>query len=301
MKVKQILCPVDFSTGSRRALDEAAALARSHEAGLTVLHVHALVVAGPEVPYLGTGVPLDEISRARLIHRLQEFIEPVLTAGIHPETKLLEGDPWVVIAEQAQLLPADLIVMGTHGRRGFARWILGSVTERVLHTAPCPVLTVSPVEAAAAAPGPRPVLCAVDLKGSEETLEAAASLAASRRAHLVVAHVVDGLPEDALAGPFDVPEYRRYMEADARVKLHRLVERSGREVSVSEIVVTGRPHDEILRLAEEQGAELLVIGSHGPRAFERMFVGSTAARVVREAPCPVLTLRPVRRAAAMVA
>ena len=301
MKVKQILCPVDFSTGSRRALDEAASLARSHEATLTVLHVHPLIVAGPEVPYLGTGVPLDESSRARLIHRLQEFIAPVQAAGSRLEVKLLEGDPWVVVAEQAQFLPADLIVMGTHGRRGFARWILGSVTERILHTAPCPVLTVSPVEAAGAAPGQRPVLCALDLIGSEDTLEAAASLADSRGVHLVVAHVVEGLPEDALAGPFDVPEYRRYMEEDARAKLHRLVERSAREVTVSEIVVTGRPHDEILRLAEEQGAGLLVIGSHGPKTFERMFVGSTAARVVREAPCPVLTLRPVRRAAAKVA
>jgi nucleotide-binding universal stress UspA family protein len=300
-KTRKILCPIDFSDCSRRALEEAVHQARRHAADLTLLYVYQVLFAGPEVPLGPTVLPLGETTRATLLERLTGMVQALDATGIRLQTLLVAGDPAGAIVDEARSLPADLVVMGTHGRRGFSRFILGSVTERVLHTAPCPVLTV-PVVPPAAAPGRAPtLLCAVDLLGSEDTVSAAVALAQSRHAKLVVAHVVEGLPDDATPVPFDVPEYRRYREADARRKLHQAVQAKPRNVSVQTVVTTGSPQREILRLAHDYQAEMVVIGSHGPKFIDRMFFGSTAARVVREAPCPVLTVRPRARATAKAA
>jgi nucleotide-binding universal stress UspA family protein len=302
LKARRILCPIDFSDGSRRALEEAVRQARRHDADLTVLYVYQMLFAGPEVAIWPTVLPLDEGTRAMLLEHVAQDLRSVDTKDVRLQTMILDGDPFTAIVEQARSLPADLVVMGTHGRRGFSRFVLGSVTERVLHTAPCPVLTVPAVPGPSVAPGHAPaLLCAVDLLGSEDTLAAAVALAESQHARLVVAHVVEGLPEDAPAVPFDVPEYRRYREADARQRLHQMIQSKPGRVSIRTIVVTGSPHREILRLAHEEQAEAIVIGSHGPKFVDRMFFGSTAARVVREAPCPVLTVRPGSAAAAKAA
>ena len=301
LNIRKVLCPIDFSDCSRRALEEAVHQARRHTADLTVLYVYQVLFAGPEVPLRPTVLPLDESTRATLLERMTGLVKALDATGIRLQTLLVEGDPAGAIVDEARSLSADLIVMGTHGRRGFSRFILGSVTERVLHTAPCPVLTVPAVPQTAAPAREPTLLCAVDLLGSEDTLSAAAALAQSRHVRLVVAHVVEGLPDDATTGPFDVPEYRRYREADARQKLHQAVQAKPRNISAQTVVATGSPHREILRLAHEHQAEVIVIGSHGPKLVDRMFFGSTAARVVREAPCPVLTVRPRSAATAKAA
>lgn len=143
LAMKTILYPTDFSADAQPAFEVACALAVEGRGQLVVLHVER-----PPLATLGgtTGVPPlpNEYDRRRLREELQR-IQPV-RAGIAIEHRLEYGDPAAVILEVAQETGADLIVMGTHGRTGLRRLLMGSVAERVVRKASCPVLTVrSPV------------------------------------------------------------------------------------------------------------------------------------------------------------
>lgn len=143
MNIRSILCPTDFSEFSRRALEHAVTVARWYGAELTVIHVYPfMAVLGGDAPYIPSGLPLDATTRARFLSDLEAAAEPARAAGVKSTLLLLEGDPSEEILRRARTAPTDLIVMGTHGRRGFDRWILGSVAGRVVHKARCAVLTV---------------------------------------------------------------------------------------------------------------------------------------------------------------
>ena len=300
LTIRRILCPIDFSDFSRRALNLAFTLAARSGAEITALHVTAAsfppMAAFPEVPAL---FPLDAAVMERLRAELASFVAPSRTPDIPLRTTVAEGAPVTTILMEAEALQADLIVMGTHGVGGFERWVLGSVAEKVLRKAPCPVLTVTK-----ARPEPFPldpgrfaeVVCALDLsEGSPGTLAAAVSMAQSAGAHLTVLHVLEDAPQEetalALAG-LDLSAYRSQRCQDARQWLRALA----KEVPCvhDEIVKTGKPYREILALAEDRGAGLIVVGVHGRRFMDMFHFGSTAHHVVRGAECPVLTVRGLR-------
>jgi nucleotide-binding universal stress UspA family protein len=194
--------------------------------------------------------------------------------------------------------PADLVVMGTHGHSGFVRWTLGSVTEKVLRRSPCPVLTVGPAGAGAVAPEGGPVfkriLCALDFSpSSDRALRYALSLAQEADARLSLLHVLDWpLEEPRDAGGFDLAGYRRRLEEEARERLRAAVPEAARDwCKPEERLEAGRPWQAIVRVAGELGAELIVMGVQGRGALDLMLFGSTTHNVVREAACPVLTIR----------
>ena len=150
VEFKQILCPIDRSESSIRSLAHAAALANWYDAQLTVLHVvrtfEPLQVQGD----LGEPLQLvNPLSREEVLEELRRTVEST-TARRSPTLATEAGNTPTTIVERALAMEADLIVMGTHGRRGFKRLLLGSVTEAVLHEAPCPVLTVPPQAGTAA-------------------------------------------------------------------------------------------------------------------------------------------------------
>ena len=134
---KTILFATDFSPPSQVAFEVAAALARDYRARMIVIHVVEPTTMGfsEYAAYVG-----PEEDKGAAMTRLQAIKAPSPTVTI--EYRLLEGDPATVIAESAEETDADLVVMGTHGRTGFTRFIMGSVAEDVLRRAPCPVLTV---------------------------------------------------------------------------------------------------------------------------------------------------------------
>jgi nucleotide-binding universal stress UspA family protein len=139
---KKIVCPVDFSAGSERALNKAEELARLLGAEVELLHVYQLpVLALPDAP-----VTVSPTFVADLTHRAERAIEPLREGlkarGITATSRLSEGVPAEVIVGRARELGADMIVMGTHGHGGFRRFLLGSTAERVVRTATVPVLTV---------------------------------------------------------------------------------------------------------------------------------------------------------------
>ena len=190
--------------------------------------------------------------------------------------------------------------MGTHGRRGFKRLLLGSVTETVLREAPCPVLTVPPSAHAASTEAVtfKRILCPIDFSPSAlQALGFALDLARQADGRVTLLHVVEWLAEEepkALAH-FNVPEYRRYLAADAGDRLRLLVAEESRTwVEIDNVVVLGRSHREILHAAETIPANLIVMGAQGRGGVGLALFGSTTQQVVRSAACPVLTVRGAR-------
>ena len=141
---KQILCPVDFSEYSDYAMRYAALLAVKFEAKLTLLHVVAPVL----VPLPGEALmpPMRQIDLADIAdackERLVQAIGSFSSAGLEIDYQVTNGVPFLEILRVAKELSVGMIVMGTHGRSGLAHIMIGSVAERVVRTAPCPVLTV---------------------------------------------------------------------------------------------------------------------------------------------------------------
>lgn len=300
IQISRILCPVDFSDASRRALDYAVVLARWYESQVTVLHVAAITPLAPIAPYPGTMPPdlvgLTEAARQQLQADLERFVQAERAAGVPIEAKIAEGDAAREILRAAEALPADLIVMGTHGRSGFDRWLLGSVTEKVIRKTTAPMLTVPPhmPDAVPVGPGFKRILCPIDFSPASKTaLTYATSLAQEADAHLMLIHVLELPPETSYgAPPFDAEAYTRTYEEESKHRLRALVPDEVRTYcTVEEMAVTGKPYQEILRVAKEQAVELIVLGVHGRGAADRLLFGSTTQHVVRQATCPVMTLR----------
>ena len=175
VRIHHVLCPIDFSEGSRHALDYAVMLARWYHARLSVVHVHQLSMPVYGVSYLGPEglqpIVLTELERRQLLDRLEkEVAEDRTAAHLDIETALdEEANVAEAIVSRARTTPADVIVIGTHGRSGFERLILGSVAEKVLRKAACPVLTVpahSPDAVPLDAGSMRRILCPVDFSTS---------------------------------------------------------------------------------------------------------------------------------------
>ena len=300
IQITRILCPIDFSEFSRHALDHAMAIARLYGSRVIVLHVFPLAVEA--VPFAGLDPQpfvLHAAERVRLLARMKAFAAAESGAGFGVDCVVREGvDIHAEILAETDALDPDLLVMGTHGRSGFQHLVLGSVTEQVLRKADCPVLTV-PRRAPAAVPtGPilyTRILCGVDFSEcSLAALAYARSLAAESQALLEVVNVVNLLP--IADPPAPIPSYYpgllEELQAHARTRLRDTISAlTPPPVPVNEIVTTGKPHQEIVRLAAERKAELIVLGVHGSGVIDRMIFGSTTNHVVRQATCPVLTIR----------
>jgi nucleotide-binding universal stress UspA family protein len=302
IEIKRILCPIDFSEYSRRALDHAAAVARWYEATITLFNVCPLVPAtayAPGTPLLPLSVPTPGDLEA-LLGAMKRFADVELGSSVSIQYEIGEGDAASEILDRANALPADLIVMGTHGRSGFERLVLGSVTEKVLRKASCPVLTV-PRLIADVVPAPpvlyTRILCPVDFSDcSLRALDYAMSLAHETGAHLTLAHVVEVSPAPALEpeNPFGARSLGEYVAAAAQDRARRLqdlIPASARDYcTVDTVMAIGKSYAEILRIAAERHSELIVLGTHG-HVISELFFGSTAQHVVRQATCPVLTIR----------
>ncbi len=272
MQLRHILSPVDFSDLSGLALRYAAMLARCSGAQLTVAYANPF----SPPPYF-TATKLEEMKRQ---HResfedaqaaLERFVLEQL--GRAADARVLETLPVDAIRTLAGETAADLIVMGTHGRTGVNRLMLGSVAERVLRESDVPVLTVRATAANAAEP-PRNILCPVnDTPAAREAILAAALVAGCFGGNVIALHVREGRPER------EIGDLCAWVPEQARTHC-RVIEETR----------DGDAATEIVSLASEQPCDLLVLGAQHRRFFDSTLLGSTVARVVRHAPCPVLTV-----------
>jgi nucleotide-binding universal stress UspA family protein len=290
ISITHVLCPVDFSDVSRRALDHAAALAHWYEARLTVLNVFP-VMPVMDVPPL----VLDDKTRDEIAGELRRFTAPVaatvpLDVRVEQAELVHEG-----IAAYASSAGVDLLVMGSHGRSGFKRMLLGSVTERVIRHAPCPTLIV-PMHAHDIVPeGPvryRAILCPVDFsEHSIRALEYALNLAEETDAQLRVLHVL-ALPAELKELQSSFEAVRGQIESDRLRRLENLIPADAATYcTVHTALREGTVHREILAAAREHPADLIVMGAQGRGALEAALFGSNTARVARGACCPVLVVQ----------
>jgi nucleotide-binding universal stress UspA family protein len=203
-----------------------------------------------------------------------------------------------VITSYAEEEAVDLIVMGTHGRRGLRRLALGSVAEEVVREAPCAVMTVREETR----PKPQAIdrmLVPVDFSDVTTTLaERATALAAAYDAAVDLVHVVEPMPSVTTMGEGWVgPELIPQLVDQAGKELERLAEAVGAEVPVATHVSQGPPASAILDTAADRESDLIAMASHGRTGLERVMLGSVTARVVRRAECPVVTLRAAKASA----
>jgi nucleotide-binding universal stress UspA family protein len=293
--IKRILCPVDFSDFSRHALDSAVAIARQQQAAVTALYV----VPPPQAVYppIGPAAYVPYVYTVEDLRDFQKTLEAFVAATDYPVTAVaVEALVVNEILKRAADLPADLIVMGTHGRSGFDRLLLGSVAERVLAKAACPVLTV-PRQATDVAPTPerlfQHVLCPIDFSPSSLAALAYAESLARAGAKLRVLHVVERLPSWQLvpAMATGAPDDPLFVMQQARQRVHSVIPaRLPATNPVQEIVTEGDAGDEILRVAADTRPDVIVMGAHARHAGLVGF-GSTTHDVLRGATCPVLSIR----------
>jgi nucleotide-binding universal stress UspA family protein len=300
VSVTRILCPIDFSGTSLHAIEQAVAIARWYGARLTVLHAYSPVfMPVPMLPPPEGRVAGPELERVR--HDTAAFVDSA-AAGVDVDVIVEVGHAAERILDRAAALSADVIVMGTHGAGGFEHLILGSITEKVLRKATCPVLTVPPRAQVTSRLPFRRIVCAVDFSDwSSAALALAASIAHESGAGLDLVHVIEWpwdepppptLSELPPAQAAALCEFRRYLVSSATKRLESLAAEVAGDGSIPAVHVThGKPYVQVLRVAADLGADLIVLGVHGRNPIDLTVFGSTANQVVRRATCPVLTLR----------
>jgi nucleotide-binding universal stress UspA family protein len=302
--IRRILCPVDFSQNSQHALEDASTLAGWYEATLDVVYVHPIVTVttfAEGLPLLPAAALLTPADREAVQRSLLDFTAPHLRDGVRMECRVREGEPSAEILEEIREKASDLVVIGTHGRSGVRRLLLGSVTERVLRQAACPVMTIPP--RLMEAPPLRSalfkrVLCATDFSPcSMSALSYATSIAQESGGELAVMHVMEVLPEEmgsesSWATGRTFADYIASARAATLARLEQSIPAAVRETCKVDLVhVSGKPYREILREAAARQSDLIVVGVHGRNPLGMLFFGSTSHQLVRHAACAVMTVR----------
>src|SRR5262245_27902730 len=212
--------------------------------------------------------------------------------GVTAKTEIVVGDVYDEIKGSIEDLKPDLIVMGTHGRRGVERWFMGSTTEKLLRHSPVPLVTISAAgEKSLTAPRFRRILVTTDFSdGTADALAYAFSVAQENESEITLLHVVHDISVD-MSG-----RYQDSLLNGVRRQLEDLIPAEARNwCNVLTRVETGVPYRIIQRILEDQKIDLLVMNIHGKGMLERALLGSTAERVVRAASCPVMSIPPMKR------
>ena len=304
-QLNRIVCAIDFSECSRHALDHAVAIARWYESELTVLHVFTDREPVNIIPTLAgarlrTPVRPSLGRRQEVARDLHRFVVQSDVKGLDLEEIVQEApDVAVEILAQGAVRKADLLVLGSHGRSGMKRLLLGSITEQILRTSEIPMMVVpfrtDHVGFGTAAPF-KHIVCPVDFSSSSlEALEYALSLAEEGDADLTILHVIDMPPEfvEAVMHTQAPPaKIRSKVAASYEQRLLALVPDAVRaSCEVDTVMADGRPSSEILRVAGDRRADLIVMGVQGRGAIDLLWFGSKTNEVIRSGQCPVLTVR----------
>lgn len=295
LSVRRVLCAVDLSECSGRALSAAATFARRYEAHLSVVHVRPktgpLVTAGPFMDQR-FGSFSGSSDRMQLAVSLRDFV--TLETGIAQPDAVVEeaSDVSAAILARAAQEQTDLIVLGTHRRHAMPRFMLGSVAEKVLRRAGCAVLMVPATVSRNAPSSLGRILCALDFAGGGMVaLRYACDLAEAAAGQLTMLHVIELPPAGPHMREADLASYRAARFEYARECMKASLSEVRGRCDVHELLFVGTPEREIVRVASEQESDLIVMGIHGRTAADIALFGSVTHHVVRHAPCLVLTVR----------
>jgi nucleotide-binding universal stress UspA family protein len=300
LRSKSVLMATDLSPASVKPLHHALAIARYYGAKLYVAHVVSPIpylMAGPEALQLGFEGASQDMQQL-----LRDLLHDGSLNGLDHEFIIRHGSVWEELQAIIFQKQVDLVVVGTHGRRGIEKVLLGSVAEQVFRDATCPVLTVGPYsyrESRVDLTGEiRTYLFATDFgETSLRALPQAMSLASQTNAGLILLHVVPAAPVPQIPGWYSASEIMLMRENARQACVRRLEQSMPREeetpIESAFVVQFGIPSEKILQVALDKSVDLIILGlrraslagtiSHMPWA--------TAYEVVCGAGCPVLTVR----------
>lgn len=289
-KLRNILFSTDFSPASRMAFRSALELAAASRAKLWIAHVIPAIPTGP-IPRVYR--EMDAFLRSEADKRLRVLTGAAHARGVAARGLPLSGVPHEAVRRAARACRAELIVLGTHGRTGLARALLGSVATRIIATAPCPVLSVARRRGGVV---PRRVLFATDFsEASRPAWKIALRLAKTNGARLRIVHVWTPLARSQGAR-WAYAEAEEEVRADAWRRLQSLLRTARRAcVRAEAALLPGVAHEAIARSARSMTDVWVVVGTHGRTGLAGAILGSVAMRVVATAPCPVLTIRATKR------
>lgn len=291
LRIERILCPVDFSEPSARAYDSAQSLARQYQAKLFLQHVIDFVL--PSYAYYADAVYIIELFqtiRDGARKQLQDFAKSHTRTGVHPECLVQEGGAADSILSFAAAQKVDLIVMGAHGLKGADRAALGSVAEKVLRKARCPVLVSRKAGQGVAAPEGgqdsvhlrRVIFCTDVSDPARWALEYALLVAAEYDAEITLLHVLE-----------DVQRLDNITEAVAAAtrQIDKLIPlEEGKTAKIKTMVRIGRAYEQIIQFASEIQADLLIMAVRGRNALDLAVFGSTTYRAIQLGSCSVLAV-----------
>jgi nucleotide-binding universal stress UspA family protein len=283
ISLKNILFATDFSQAADAAAPIAIQIARNYGAKVYGVHVSPFDNYAAQAPDAWSAMTqLAEKETKKHTERLNDQLQ-----GIEHEVVIGEGNIWEVVSNLIKEKEIDLVVLGTRGRTGLGKTVLGSVAEQILRQSPCPVLTVGPHVSrwSDKYAKMREILFATDL-AADSPLAApyAISLAQENQAHLVLLHVIENPKAGDLVGSPEV------VEAKER-KLQQLVsQQAGLWCDPTYIVEQGTPAEKILDVAKRRHTDLIVLGARPAKALATHLNTGTVHKVVSQATCPVLTV-----------
>ncbi|HEX5646966.1 MAG TPA: universal stress protein [Nitrospira sp.] len=293
----RILFATDFSRSAEGAEVYASTLAASWGATLTVMSVLEFP------PGLNPEYPVNRLYLGELMKQatrgLVDVKERISARGVAAQTRIATGIPSEEVSAAAGAEGADLIVVGTVGKTGVEHVLLGSTAERIIRTAPCPVLVIRTERSRPEqGSGTRPpvklgrLLVPVDFSDcSLDALEYAVLVAQRTKASLTLLHVMEPVSY-GLDFTFPHPEKRELQREAITSRLDGLVSSlASAQVTADYLLRGGLPNDSILEAARTGSADLIVMGTHGRRGLAHTFYGSVAESVLRQSQCPVLTVR----------
>ncbi|MGE0867099.1 MAG: universal stress protein [Kofleriaceae bacterium] len=289
MKLSKILCPIDFSPGATQALRMAARMANEQNAELVIIHalhmpVSSYSLEGP-FPASITQPLIDDAERG-----LDAAVREASAAGAkRVSRKLLTGIPWAIIVSELENQPYDLCVIGTHGRTGLIRILLGSVAEKVIRHAPCSVIAAR----LDATNGPfAHAMVPTDFSDSAEYAMEVATELVQPQGTISLVHVIE-VPV-AYSGEVMIADLASALARRATSALERSATklRANSSQQVATGSRSGSPGAQTLAAIDEDPTiDLVVMGTHGRTGLRRVVMGSVAEKVARNARCPVLVAR----------
>jgi nucleotide-binding universal stress UspA family protein len=294
MKLEHIVTATDFSEASVPALSIAGAWAKARNARLSLLHAYDPWPLGPSMSEAAG----DDLAKAETAKEVAKAVDEELSRVVAERfgdvevTKKAIAQPaaWLAVCDYASEEDADLIVVGSHGRTGIERLLIGSTAERVTRHASCPVLTVR--GSVSSQDFPRHILVATDFsEASESAFEPARELATKHGSKLTVGHVYDASP--IMFGEHPSFTDAATLDAELKDRLKALMEARFAGVAGVRMALLAAPSP-VMGLsdyAREEQVDLLVVATHGRSGVKRVLMGSVAERIVRHAPCSVLAVR----------
>ncbi|HVN07396.1 MAG TPA: universal stress protein [Patescibacteria group bacterium] len=285
ISLARIMVATDFSTYADRALDYAVSLARRF--GSRVYLTHVIAFAGHDVMEPDLGAPSGETLRKQAERNAKAIEDSGRLFGVPYEVVIEEGTLWPALGMLLEKHKIDLLVLGTHGLSGPLKAVFGSNAEQVMRNAAVPVLTVGPAvtEEAPFEEEFRTIVFATDFRpGAEREAALAYAIAQEHRSHLLMMHVTPYAP--------GIPQNESLLDRELIThQMQELVPGGERKCLLEFHIAYGEPASEILRVAEESHADLIVVGATKDGALSGHLPGTIAYGVVRGAKCPVLTVK----------